>query len=114
MKLRPLLLTSTLMLVVLAALSEIDWGFNALRLYMAARQPLEVGESPHDVGILAQRLGVFLVVGQMPKPRAQRLDRQHRRLVEEHRSARRDRPVLQQTDHGGRVHSLSTKVLSNQ
>ena len=47
MRLRPLLLSSTLLAVVLVALSDIDWGFNALRLYMAARQPLEVGESPH-------------------------------------------------------------------
>jgi glucose/arabinose dehydrogenase len=47
MRLRPFLLTGTLLVAVLVAWSEIDWGFNALRLYMAARQPLEVGESPH-------------------------------------------------------------------
>lgn len=47
MKIRPLLLTGTLLAVLLLALSDTDWGFNALRLYMAARQPLEVGEAPH-------------------------------------------------------------------
>lgn len=47
MRLRPLLLTSALLAALLVALADIDWGFNALRLYMAARQPLEVGEAPH-------------------------------------------------------------------
>ena len=47
MRLRPLLLTGTLIAVALIALADIDWGFNALRLYMASRQPLEVGESPY-------------------------------------------------------------------
>ena len=35
MRLRPLLLTGTLIAVALIALADIDWGFNALRLYMA-------------------------------------------------------------------------------
>jgi glucose/arabinose dehydrogenase len=46
-KLRSLLLLTTLLIVVAAAVYKIDWGFNALRLYMAASQPLEVGEAPH-------------------------------------------------------------------
>jgi glucose/arabinose dehydrogenase len=45
-RIRPLLLATCALLVVAAAYN-IDWGFNALRLYMAASQPLEAGEPPH-------------------------------------------------------------------
>ena len=48
MKLRPMLFAMTLLIVVVAAVYKIDWGFNALRLYMAVSQPLEVGEPPHQ------------------------------------------------------------------
>jgi aldose sugar dehydrogenase len=47
MKLRPLLLTGALLVTALVALARVDWGFTALRVYMASNQPLEVGESPH-------------------------------------------------------------------
>jgi len=47
MRLRPLLLTGVFLVAALVALADIDWGFNALRVYMAASQPLEVGEPPH-------------------------------------------------------------------
>lgn len=47
MTLRFLLLVIALLFVAAAAIYKIDWGFNALRLYMAAGQPLEVGEPPH-------------------------------------------------------------------
>ena len=48
MRLRPLLLATTLLLLGAAvAIPKIDWGFNALRVYMAASTPLDVGEKPH-------------------------------------------------------------------
>lgn len=48
MKLRSLFIATTLLLVGTAAVYKIDWSFNALRLYMAVSQPLEVGEPPHQ------------------------------------------------------------------
>jgi glucose/arabinose dehydrogenase len=47
MRLRPLLLATALLILAVAAVSNIDWGFHALRLYMAASEPLKAGEKPH-------------------------------------------------------------------
>jgi glucose/arabinose dehydrogenase len=47
MRIRPLLLTASSLIVAAAVWYNVDWGFNALRLYMAASQPLEAGEPPH-------------------------------------------------------------------
>ena len=48
MRMRPFLLTSSALLVlVLVAGSAVDWSATALRLFMAASQPLQVGEAPH-------------------------------------------------------------------
>lgn len=47
MRIRPLLATTAVLLVVAVAAYHVDWGFNALRLYMAASQPLQAGEPPH-------------------------------------------------------------------
>lgn len=47
MRVRPMLLTVSALIVAAAVWYNVDWGFNALRLYMAASQPLEAGELPH-------------------------------------------------------------------
>ena len=44
---RPLLLAIALLVVAAVAILNTDYDYNALRLYMAASQPLEVGEPPH-------------------------------------------------------------------
>lgn len=46
MKLRPLLLLTVLLLLVIGSIRNVDWSANALRIYMAASQPLERGEPP--------------------------------------------------------------------
>ena len=47
MKLGHLLLTLVLLGLLTVALVRMDWSFNALRVYMAASQPLETGDPPH-------------------------------------------------------------------
>ena len=47
MKLRPFLLATAAFFVLVTVAYNVDWGFNALRLYMAASQPLEVEDPPH-------------------------------------------------------------------
>ena len=47
MRFRPFLVVTVLLAAAAVAVPSIDWGFNALRLYMAASQPLEVGDAPH-------------------------------------------------------------------
>jgi glucose/arabinose dehydrogenase len=42
-----LLLSSGLLVLTVIAGSAVDWSATALRLFMAASQPLEVGEAPH-------------------------------------------------------------------
>lgn len=69
------------------------------REQIAAASLQEVHESPNDVGVLPQRLRILVLVHQVPKPRAQRLHRQHRHLIQKHRCAVRDRPASQQAIH---------------
>jgi glucose/arabinose dehydrogenase len=47
MRLRPLLLTTTLLLLGAFAIARVDWSYNALKGYMAASQPLQVGDAPY-------------------------------------------------------------------
>jgi len=47
LKLRPLLLAMILLVLGVAAIPSVDWGFHALRLYMAVSQPLAVDAPPH-------------------------------------------------------------------
>jgi glucose/arabinose dehydrogenase len=47
MRIRSLPLAAAALVLAAAAACNIDWGFNALRLYMAASQPLEAGAAPH-------------------------------------------------------------------
>jgi aldose sugar dehydrogenase len=47
LKLRPFLLVITLLVLGVATIPFIDWGFYALRLYMAVSQPLGVDAPPH-------------------------------------------------------------------
>lgn len=47
MRLQPLLLTAALLVVAAVAIARIDWSYNALKVYMAASQPLEVDDAPH-------------------------------------------------------------------
>ena len=68
MKVRPLLLVTTLLIVVAVAIFKIDWGFNALRLYMAASQPLEVGESPHHESAGAASFTATALTDQLKMP----------------------------------------------
>ena len=44
---RPLLLATALLVIAAVAIINTDYDYHALRLYMAASQPLEVGEPPH-------------------------------------------------------------------
>jgi aldose sugar dehydrogenase len=48
MTLRPVLLAMSLLIVAVVAASNLDWGSTALRVAMAASQPLEVDEAPHQ------------------------------------------------------------------
>jgi glucose/arabinose dehydrogenase len=68
MKVRPLVLVTTLVIVVAVAIFKIDWGFNALRLYMAASQPLEVGESPHHESAGAVNFTATALTDQLEMP----------------------------------------------
>jgi hypothetical protein len=72
--------------------------------------PQEGNEPPDDVGVLPQRLGGLVFVGQVPKPGAQRLHRTHRTLVEEHRHPGRDRSMTQQPGNFCQADSLITQM----
>ncbi|NQX88417.1 MAG: PQQ-dependent sugar dehydrogenase [Halioglobus sp.] len=66
MKVRSLLL-ATVALVAVAIGYNVDWGFNALRLYMSVSQPLEVRDKPHqestpDVEFIATAITDALVM----------------------------------------------------
>lgn len=68
MKLRPFVLTMILLAATVAALAPIDWGFHALRLYMAVSQPLAVGAPPHRESSSSVDFTVTALTDQLEMP----------------------------------------------
>jgi glucose/arabinose dehydrogenase len=61
-------LVTALVVVAVVAISTTDYDYHALRLYMAASQPLEVGESPHTESSGAEKFVATAVTDELSMP----------------------------------------------
>jgi aldose sugar dehydrogenase len=68
MTLRPFLLATGLLILAAVAAINIDWSSSALRLAMAASQPLEVGEAPHEEESAGVNFSATAVTDQLSMP----------------------------------------------